>query len=745
MKFRTLTLEGFQSYYERESLTLANLNLVAITGPNGAGKSSLLDAIEWALYGRYRGEGVRSVVARGADRAEVTVEFSLAENIYQVTRTRTASGRHEVVLRAQAPESPSGWKELTEKNPAMADPEIASRLGMNSATARATWMIGQNDFGTFCELKPAARRTMLANTFGLEVYARLAEKAKDALGETRNDLRLAQERRQSIETRLQVLDQADGPYVDLSDEELEQEAQRAESAAEEAVSDLGTVIDAQEASDAEQKATRELSDYQEGFRALRAKYQQAVEQRARAMQFAQQALAKAKTDYEHASEAVWLVDDAKADAAKAQEGVAAAESAAAQERDRKANAEQQIATLTTELEATKRQGNEINQQVASLNASIAKGEGQCFTCGQALSLDKAQELVREQEQKKSELLDLYRDRDQSLKSTSNVAEATRQSIREAETGIREAREAEKRAEYKVAQLVALADSEPTAGRSLAEAEKNLAAAEEDAANLGEPPEAPDPERTAELEAALTKARADVAAAADAAATRERLRQARNAARSKERTIWAEQERRRQAEKERQELAEPLQTATDDVLALTRRELHYTTLYRAFQPGGIPALMLNGIVEELNADANDILSTIGGDIGVRVSMSREKQGGGSEEKVMIYARTPSGEVDYATLSGAEKFRVALAIRCAKMKGMARRTGIPMQTLCLDEGWGALDEETTRAVQGMLTRLSQEFSIFTVSHIDDVKSSFPTVIEVSKASGTSATTIKDRAAV
>ena len=42
--------------------------------------------------------------------------------------------------------------------------------------------------------------------------------------------------------------------------------------------------------------------------------------------------------------------------------------------------------------------------------------------------------------------------------------------------------------------------------------------------------------------------------------------------------------------------------------------------------------------------------------------------------------------------------------------------------------------------MLTDLSRDFAILTVSHVEDVKESFPTVIEVSKDSGTSRVAVR-----
>jgi len=110
--------------------------------------------------------------------------------------------------------------------------------------------------------------------------------------------------------------------------------------------------------------------------------------------------------------------------------------------------------------------------------------------------------------------------------------------------------------------------------------------------------------------------------------------------------------------------------------------------------------------------------------------------------MIHVPTPEGEIDYTSLSGSERFRCALALRIALARCIARRTGTPIETIIMDEGWGSLDDEYRKAVQDVLIDLSDDFSVYTVSHIDEIKASFPTVIEVNKDTGTSRAEVLNR---
>src|SRR4051812_33365705 len=66
------------------------MGLVGVRGRNGAGKSSLLEAIEFALFGARRGAGslpAKRTSARPEDELRVYVEFDLDAHNVAVERT----------------------------------------------------------------------------------------------------------------------------------------------------------------------------------------------------------------------------------------------------------------------------------------------------------------------------------------------------------------------------------------------------------------------------------------------------------------------------------------------------------------------------------------------------------------------------------------------------------------------------------------------------------------------------------
>lgn len=745
MRLKNITLEGFQSYTEQETVTLDGLDLVAVIGPNGAGKTTLLNGIEFALFGKYRGDGINSVISRGAKQASVTVEFSLNDSTYRVRRVKTST-RHEVHVAVADDTAEDGWKVLEEKNPKFADPFLTDLLGMDYQTARTTWLIGQNDFGAFCELKPAPRREVLTNAFGLNQYADLADKADQHLSTSDRALAQARFKLDQVLARRSALenDVADTELHTLTDEDLAQEETRIEQEDEKVTSalssDLGDVDSLQARYTSAQKSLQEVLDAHE--RDAR-RYTEDQRRTARAVEQAQSAAGKARDARDTASATAWDMDDLTEALASTQKHVTEIEQALPGMREAIIEHNSTISTHTTTMTAAVKQAQEINERIATLQRTAHGHEGECFACGQALSEDRARDMAAKL---RTESSDLKKEHDASQAAVTQAQQdkqAAETAVRQAERDLRAAQQQAQKAQQEHREAERAAESIPQLEQALSDAQSVLTEAEAEQQKVAEvEPPVLDEDRVKTLRADVEKTKTQVQAAKEASGNRQQLRAQRDELRARQKRVWAEQQRRERVAKELADLDAPqakLQAEHDD---LAKDVETYRTLREAYRPAGIPAMILAGVVEELNDDANDVLADLGGQFGVNVTTQREKANGGVDEKVMIYVTTPEGEVDYASLSGSERFRCALALRIALARCIARRTGTPIETIIMDEGWGALDEEYRKAVQDVLAELSNDFSVYTVSHIDEIKASFPTVIEVTKDTGTSRAEVHGR---
>ena len=181
----------------------------------------------------------------------------------------------------------------------------------------------------------------------------------------------------------------------------------------------------------------------------------------------------------------------------------------------------------------------------------------------------------------------------------------------------------------------------------------------------------------------------------------------------------------QLESQRKETSETLIKSEKDTRI-------YRELVKAFGRDGIQALLIDQAIPELQDEANRILSRLTGNrTQVTMESLGELKGGGTKETLDIRISDEVGERRYELYSGGEAFRVDFAIRIALSKLLARRSGTPLQTLVIDEGFGTQDEEGLAHLVEAIQTISDEFEkILVITHVDAIKNAFPVRIEVVK---------------
>jgi len=156
------------------------------------------------------------------------------------------------------------------------------------------------------------------------------------------------------------------------------------------------------------------------------------------------------------------------------------------------------------------------------------------------------------------------------------------------------------------------------------------------------------------------------------------------------------------------------------------------LREAFGKKGVPALIIEAAVPEIEAAANRLLGRItDGRMNVRFRMQKETQAGEVRETLDIEIADELGTRAYEMYSGGEAFRVNFAIRIALSQLLARRAGTQLHTLIVDEGFGVLDAVGRERLVEAIIAVQDDFDrILVVTHIDELKDAFPARIEVTK---------------
>jgi len=162
--------------------------------------------------------------------------------------------------------------------------------------------------------------------------------------------------------------------------------------------------------------------------------------------------------------------------------------------------------------------------------------------------------------------------------------------------------------------------------------------------------------------------------------------------------------------------------------------HFQTLATAYAQ--IPVLILESSIPLLEDQTNRILEKIS-TTGMRIRIDTQKtlkSRDGLAETLDLVVRDFRGERRYELYSGAEKFKVDLAMRIGLSRLLASRAGARLETIVIDEGFGCLDPDGIIQLRESLGRLSDDIGLLLViTHVDALKDSFPSQLVVTSDSG------------
>jgi exonuclease SbcC len=169
--------------------------------------------------------------------------------------------------------------------------------------------------------------------------------------------------------------------------------------------------------------------------------------------------------------------------------------------------------------------------------------------------------------------------------------------------------------------------------------------------------------------------------------------------------------------------------------LQRQVGRHRTLERAFGKDGVPALLIEQALPQIEDKANELLDRLSdGQMSIRFATQieyKDKRRDDLRETLDIQISDGAGIRNYEMYSGGEAFRVNFAIRLALSKILAQRKGARLQTLVIDEGFGSQDTQGRQRLIEAINLVKSDFAkILVITHLDELKDAFPTRIEVQK---------------
>ena len=172
---------------------------------------------------------------------------------------------------------------------------------------------------------------------------------------------------------------------------------------------------------------------------------------------------------------------------------------------------------------------------------------------------------------------------------------------------------------------------------------------------------------------------------------------------------------------------------------------YQTLVKAFGLDGIRYMIVRTIVPEIMQRSNEILAAMtGGRMAVDIRTEREKK---SDKKIVnsleVWIHTlAGGNRPYQSHSGGEKVKIALAVTLGLADVKARRAGVQLGMLFIDEP-PFLDADGTDAYADALTAMAArnpDMRILAISHDPTMKARFPQNITVTGGENGSSVTME-----
>jgi len=190
MIIHSLSVSGFGIIGDRIELGFPEECKLGILGSNESGKTTLLEAIEYALYGLRRGpsaeEQRENVVTWGKEEARLKIEFTSGQERYVLERAISVKSGHRVRLvqvtggKEDAATSLTSVKEVESK--------IEQIIGMDRDSFTRLVYVKQKDLDALRDLAKSKREQLINKVMGIEVFDTASEKVKEDVKEKQGSL-----------------------------------------------------------------------------------------------------------------------------------------------------------------------------------------------------------------------------------------------------------------------------------------------------------------------------------------------------------------------------------------------------------------------------------------------------------------------------------------------------------------------------------------------------------------------------
>ncbi|WP_297889635.1 AAA family ATPase [Sulfurihydrogenibium sp.] len=231
-------LKNFLSHDDTQ-IEFSPFGITAIIGENGAGKSSVLEAIQFALFGESSKGNQIDLIKWGRNEASVELEFIKGNKKYKIVRKIEKKGKNTtttaLLYRVE------NTREILDIQKHL-NQELPKITGLSKKTFLNSILIKQGEIEGLIRQKPSEREKIIEELLDLHIYSKLLEKYKENRKKEENRLETLQSEKIDKEELTQSIKNIQNQIYQLQEEikKIEEEKKQLEESLKEVETKINT-------------------------------------------------------------------------------------------------------------------------------------------------------------------------------------------------------------------------------------------------------------------------------------------------------------------------------------------------------------------------------------------------------------------------------------------------------------------------------------------------------------------------